>query len=433
MKLNTSREPRGKNPCGSPRDKNVHVSMNETPRLAVLYPGTSVSLMEVFEAAGDFSRILWVVGWSHDESSHRALSRFGDVADVTGMSEAESVSHLVALEPEGVVVFNDAPINLAASVARELGLPFHSPYTARLLTDKLAQREALGRAGLSVPAFAAVQLTDVDVKVPFPAVLKPRSGAGGRDTFMVENLDQVHDALAQCNPTEEFILEEWLSDQGMLRRLSSDVVSVESVVRDGVVDHVMVTGRFPFAPPFRETGSFLPSDLGPRDRNDVCALARAAANALQIRHGILHTEIKMTQTGPRVVEVNGRLGGGISNLISRIGGPSMRVWAMRLALGLDIGPIPSFGQSPVAFFRMIVAPESATRLGSVSGVEELHELAGVDEVRPNLQPGDAVDFRHSSLFENVLRVEGMVNSHAELLTLIDEVIPSTLHLTWDVS
>jgi hypothetical protein len=106
---------------------------------------------------------------------------------------------------------------------------------------------------------------------------------------------------------------------------------------------------------------------------------------------------------------------------------------MRLALGLDIGPIPSIGQSPVAFFRFIVAPESAARLKTVSGVEELRDLAGVDDVVRTLEPGDSVNFRHSSWNEHALRIEGMVSSHDELLALIDEEIPLTLQLTWDVN
>lgn len=397
----------------------------------MLYDARAISLLEVFEASRDVCRILWVVGWSGYESSHRTLSRFGDVVDVTGMSEAEAVRHVVRSEPDGVLVFNDAPIKFASAIAEDLGLRFHSRHTAQLLSDKLAQRAALGRAGLPVPDFAAVQRNDIDFNVPFPAVLKPRSGAGSRDTFKVNSLDEVYDALAECTPTEEFILEEWLADRTSSQRLSSDVVSVESIVRDGDIEHVTVTGRFPFAPPFRETGSFLPSDLGAAERDDVCALASAALIALQVRHGIQHTEIKLTPEGPRIVEVNGRIGGGIRALVSRLGGPSMTLWAVQLALGLDIGPIPTFGSSRIAYFRFIVAPESATRLKSLSGVEGLRNLAGVDEFVQKLQPGDVVNFRRSSWVEHALQIDGMVNSYAELLTLIDEEIPSTLQLTWD--
>jgi hypothetical protein len=397
----------------------------------VLYDANAVSLLEVFEASRDVCRILWIVGWSGNESSNRTLSRFGDVVDVTGMSESEAVSHVVRSEPDGVLVFHDAPIKFASAIAEELGLRFHGRHTAQLLSDKMAQRAALEAAGLPVPVFAAVRRNNIDVNVPFPAVLKPRSGAGSRDTFKVDNFDQVHEALIECSPTEEFILEELLPDRTSPQRLASDIVSVESIVREGQIEHVVITARFPFAPPFRETGSFLPSHLATAERDEVRALASAALNALSVRHGLVHTEIKLTPTGPRVVEVNGRIGGGIRSLVSRLGGPSLTLWVVQLALGLDIGPIPTFGPSPIAFFRFIVAPESATRLKMLNGVEGLRDLAGVDEFVQKLQPGDAVNFRRSSWAEHALQIDGMVNSYAELVALIDEEIPATLHLEWE--
>src|SRR5450631_3852021 len=152
--------------------------MTEQPQLAIFYDQYSASILEIFGAAHDWCRIVWVVGWSPDVPPIRALSRFGDVVDLTGMNDPQAVEHLVALQPDGVIVFNDLPMRLAAAVAEQLGLPFHSPHTARLMTDKLAQRTALQQAGLPVPAFAAVRFGEIGAEVPFPAVLKPRAGAG---------------------------------------------------------------------------------------------------------------------------------------------------------------------------------------------------------------------------------------------------------------
>jgi biotin carboxylase len=406
--------------------------MSGQPRLAVFHDETSISILQAFEAAHDWCRIAWVVGWSPDKPPFRLLSRFGDVLDVTGMSEAQAVEFLTAQELDGVIVFTDAPIRLAAAVAEKVHLPFHTVHSARLLTDKVAQRTALANAGLPVPAFAAVRQGDLGTNVPYPAVLKPREGAGGRDTFMVENPGQLAAALAKCDPNEEFIVEEWLPDRAAPGP-SADLVSVESVVREGTIEHIAVTGRFPFAPPFRETGLFLPSDLSSAETAAVTDLAGAAIEAMQVRHGFLHTEVKMTPDGPRIVEVNGRLGGGISGMIVRVGGPSLLVWAVRLALGQEVGPVPVLPDSRVAFYYFIVSPLSAVQVATISGLEELGTLPGIDGVRLNRPPGDAVDSRESSHQGHVIRIDGMVRSHAELFDLIDRRIPSTVHVTWKFS
>ncbi len=404
--------------------------MSERPRLAVFQSESSVPLLEVVEAASGLCRILWVVGWSRDVPPARLLARFGDVVDVSGAGEEDAVAAVAAERPDGVVVFNDDPLALAAAVALRVGLPFHSPRTAALLTDKLRQREALRDAGLATTSFAAVRYGHTDVDVPFPAVLKPRVGAGARDTFLVESSDQVVARLAMCDHEEPFILEEWLPDRTRQSEFAADMVSVESVVRGGVVDHVVVTGRFHLATPFRTTGSFMPSDVSPAEWGEVTALAAAALAALGVENGLAHTEIKLTPTGPRVIEVNGRLGGGIKRLVQRLEGPQMHVMVMRLALGMDVGLVIPMTPARVAFFRFLVAPEGATSLQEIGGLERLSEVPGIEEVNLVLHPGDAVDSRHVSFVEHAARIEGVVDSYTELATLVNEEIPALVDVVW---
>jgi biotin carboxylase len=401
---------------------------DETPRLAVFFDEYTPSIFDLFAASRGLCRVVWIVGYSDSETPFRVLSRFGEVVDLAGMSEAEGMDHLVALRPDGVLALSDQPLRMAATLAAHLGLPFHSLHSASLMTDKLAQRAALQAAGLPVPAFASVPSGKVQENFPFPAVLKPRAGTGSRDTFKVENLAQVTAELARCKRDEGFILEEWLPDRTTQQGLAADLVSVESVVHGGVVDHIVVTGRFPLDPPFRETGLFLPSDLDPADWEAVVAVADAAIRAMPGCYGFLHTEIKMTPAGPRIIEINGRLGGGLNGLVTRVGGPSLFVWAMQLALGGDLDPIPMVPASPIAFYLYLLAPPSATTVESVSGVRELHSLAGIDEVNVNRWPGDTVSSQLSGHLDHVIRLHGMVKSHSELADLVQRQIPSVLEL-----
>ncbi len=403
--------------------------MTEALRLAVFDDSTSISVLPFFEIARAYCSIVWVIGWSPKKHPTRLLSRFGEVADVTGMTDADALEYLTSLQLDGVVVFNDPPIRLAAAVAERLGLRFHSRHTAQLLTDKLAQRTALHDAGLPVPAFAPVRHGEAAAGVPFPAVLKPRAGAGSRATFSVHSAEEVADALATCDPEEEFILEEWLPDRSDAHGLACDIVSVESVARDGVIEHLMVTGRFPFAPPFRETGLFMPSDFDEADKVAVTDLTGLALKAVGVREGLLHTEIKMTPYGPRIVEINGRLGGSLNQLMDRIGGPSLHAWAVQLALGGDIGPVPVLPESPVAFFHQVQAPQFATEVVSIEGLDTLAALPGVQQVQVKRPPGSMLDSKKGGVADHVVKIDGLVASHHELL-LLNQKIASTLQFTW---
>jgi hypothetical protein len=208
-------------------------------------------------------------------------------------------------------------------------------------------------------------------------------------------------------------------------------VSIESVARNGDIHHVTVTGRFPFIEPFRETGSFLPSNVSTVERRSIEALASAAVEALGIRDGIVHSEVKMTPSGPWIVEVNGRLGGGISNLMSRVGGPPLVRWALRLALGLEVGDIPVVSAPPIAFFRWIVSPIDATVVSRVEGMDAARNLEGVDDAILNRAVGDHVDSRESPFLNHVVRIDGMVDTYSDLEILVNERVPSVLHVAWD--
>jgi biotin carboxylase len=408
-------------------DKDIPV--DELPRVALFQPDIGPSLFEPLAASRDLCRIVWIVGWQPGRPAADIHRRFGEVVDVSGLSFQGAVAQIVSARPDGVAVQSDAPIEMAAAVAERLKLVFHSVKTARLLSDKMAQREALSAAGLAVPRFGAVRFGDSDVDVPFPAVLKPRAGAGSRDTFKVESKEEVAELLATCDPREEFILEEWLSDSTNQRKFAADLVSVETIVRQGDVRHIEVTGRFPFALPFRETGSFMPSDLGDDDKAVVREVATAAIQALGITDGVIHTEVKMTLDGARLIEVNGRVGGSISVLMSKIGGPSMTRLVLQVALGLDVGEIPSVNASSIGFYRLLVGPVGATRLVAVEHIDDVSTIPGVLEVSMNRKPGDEVNARLSAFTDNAVRVDGLVHSYEELLDVMER-IDATLTLTF---
>jgi biotin carboxylase len=399
------------------------------PRVALFQPEPGPSLFETLAASRDLCQIVWIVGWLPGQPTAQIHRRFGEVVNLSGLSFHDAVATIESVRPDGIAVLSDAPIEMAAAAAERLNLPFHSVATARLLCDKMAQREALGAAGLPVPRFGAVRFGNADVKVPFPAVLKPRSGAGSRDTFKVQSNDEVADLLASCDPEEEFILEEWLSDSTNERKFAADLVSVETIVHDGDVRHLMVTGRFPFALPFRETGSFMPSDLGDDDKDAVRDVATSAIRALGITNGIIHTEVKMTLDGARLVEVNGRVGGSINGLMTKIGGPSMTRLVLQVALGVDVGVLPSVNASSIGFYRLLVGPIGATKIEAIEHLGEVGTIPGVEEVLMNKRPGDEVNARLSAFMDNTIRVDGLVHSYEELLDVMER-IDATIRLSF---
>ena len=270
----------------------------------------------------------------------------------------------------------------------------------------------------------------------FPAVLKPRRGEGSRDTFEITSFDDLRGRYTSLLTSDgrlgrEFVLEEYIADADtdIVGPGFGGYVSVESVVVEGRIIHLAVTGRMPLAEPFRESGLFIPSTLDDAAQTSVLDVAARAAEALGIERGCLHTEIKLTPAGPVVIEVNGRMGGILPEMLEPAFGLRIVPVAFRVALGerVEIEEMPA--SDGVVFRLYVQAPTSAERLARLEGIDELRRAAGVDEVVVNRRVGDRVDWQEGSQ-GYVYNVNGSVPDHAALLE-VTEQISSVVHAEYE--
>jgi hypothetical protein len=158
-----------------------------------------------------------------------------------------------------------------------------------------------------------------------------------------------------------------------------DYVSVESLVWDGVVRHLTVTDKLVPAFPFREVGDIMPSSLPAEAAASIIDMTAAAIRALGMTTGAVHTELKLTEVGPRVIEVNGRVGGPVPDLLAKAAGVDILAELGGMALGSAplIGPL-SF--SRYAGYFTPQAPTRAVRVKAVRGLVEAKAVSGVDDL-----------------------------------------------------
>ena len=399
------------------------VPEHSRPVLALVHHPASFSVFQLTEAAADLCSLAWVVDRSVDDSNDavRMLARFGPVVDVTGMDGGQAAVAVSELHPDGIISFKDKRLRFTSELAERLGLPFHSPQVARRLTDKFAQREALRDAGVPVPGFQVVPPVHdaaawdaLVASARFPAVLKPRrDNEASRDTVPVASLQELRQHTAATNGTE-LVLEEYLGDRSAsVRPRFADYVSVESVVSHGQISHIAITGRFPPAEPFRESGFFIEAELTEADRRAALSTATAALRALGVQTGCCHTEVKFTPAGARVIEVNGRIGGGVPEMLADITDVELLQVAMRIALGEDVRYERPLTPERVGFLFYVHAPASMRRVTAVEGLEQLCTDPRVTEGILSRGPGQAVDWREGN-HGYVFSVRGTVADHDEL-------------------
>ena len=401
--------------------------MASRPRLAYVYHPRSFATMSLVEAARERCDVIWVIDTSVADSGTmaRLLRRFGVVVDVAGLDLDEAAALVGEHSPTALLALADDCLVLAAELARRLGLSFASPELARLFTDKRLQREALARGGLPTPAQwllsgPAAGFAFLEGEDAFPAVLKPRRGEASRDTLPVASYQQLvtlWESEGFARDGRAFVLEQYIADgmPDVAGESFAGYVSVETVVRDGDITHLAVNGRMPPAFPFRETGFFIPSALDDATAAQVLDTATRAAQALGVRSGCLHTEIKLSPTGPVVIEVNGRIGGGVPELLQLAAGVDLLGIAFDLALGrLTQLAVPT--TNCVAYLFYVQSPPELHHVDEVTGLDDLRQVPGVREVTLNRGPGSDVSWRFGN-HGHVFSVLGTAGDHDELRRL----------------
>jgi predicted ATP-grasp superfamily ATP-dependent carboligase len=394
------------------------------PRVGVVLDFGAAAPMSILAAARGLCEVVFLCDRALPYVARLVddLADFGEACDITGLAGHRLRGRVAGLRLDGVTTFGEAQIRRTADLAEPEALAYLSPPAAAAVTDKYLQRRLLAGAGLPVTRCETVSdpadLAAAVAAVGLPAVLKPRSGAGSARTCRVDSLAEAAARLHEFRTVPApFVLEEYLhGDPSVAGPGFGDYVSVESVTVGGTVRHVEITGKFPLAPPFRETGYVVPSTLSAGWRDAVLEVTGSAVRALGVADGVTHVEVKLTPDGPRIIEVNGRLGGYVADLVRR----ARRVDLVRLALAAALGrgaDIPELGYRRYAFQYFLTAPMEATALRRLDGVDRLPRQRGIQHVEVFRRPGDRLDWRRGTLGYLGI-VHGSAADHEEVLALI---------------
>jgi biotin carboxylase len=383
-------------------------------------------------AAAHGGRVVFVVpDTAHNRDTRPLLASVGQVLTVDGDHRRELVSACRALRPAGIVTFSEQQIRFTAGLAAELGLAYHAPADVDAIVRKDVQRRRFAEAGLETIRFRLVERPDqVDeamAHVGFPAVIKPVYGAASRNTVAVHDEGECRAALTAMlredgqAPREPVVVLEELLVGRATEPPWGDFIAIDCVSEGDKVHPRFVTSKFAVAHPFRDRGGYGTSSVVPQEDIDQAgALAARAVNALGIRQGLSDVEMKLTPSGPRLIEVNGRLGGTVDDIAVRSGNTAPAEIAIAQALGLpvEIGKPDTSG--PIAFHYHVFPPAGARGVAAVHSPLRMKRLPNVDKVIVHVRAGDAVRWR-AGTESRAASVIGATGSHAELSALVAEI------------
>ncbi|MFG2193646.1 ATP-grasp domain-containing protein [Streptomyces sp. NPDC048639] len=273
------------------------------------------------------------------------LEEAGGHARIVAVGAEAPVEHWIALaramhaiEPVSRIgSFGDQCQEKAAAVGHALGVPTHTPETVRLVFDKFAMRQHLAEAGLETTGSAAVDgaaaLHTFAAEHGYPYVVKPRSGTSSSGVTVVRAPDEAEAAFTRARGADEpaeVVAEPFLT---------GPQYSVESFSELGEHEVVAITRKFSDPVSLVELGHVMPAPLPPEEAETVRAHVVAALGALGVEYGPTHTEVVLTDAGPRIIETHLRVGGDeIWNMVTDATGVDLVEYQLRQCAGEKVLP-----------------------------------------------------------------------------------------------
>ncbi|BCB83218.1 pyridoxal-phosphate dependent enzyme [Phytohabitans suffuscus] len=285
---------------------------------------------------------------------------------------------------------------VAAEVAVKLGLPTVSVEGVTVARNKALMRRRCAEVGLPMPAFRTVRTPGEAVRaaeeIGLPCVVKPADETSSADVRRCRTAAQAgeHVALIQTRHVNtrgqsryhELMVEECLSGPEVSVEVLAEGDRYEVL---GVTDKALAGHDY-----FVEIGHSFPSSL-PAPIVRACGdLAVAALRAVGFDLGMAHVEVRITGSGPKLIEINPRPAGGkITELVDR----SLGISGLELVLRQYLGqPLPAEvvpAEPPAgAAIRYLSAPPG--QVVAITGQDRAAALPGVVEVTLKPAPGSVL-------------------------------------------
>ncbi|WP_412520297.1 ATP-grasp domain-containing protein [Staphylococcus simulans] len=268
--------------------------------------GASALQVPLIKTAKDMGLYVIIIDMNPDAVGFK----YADEKYIVSTTDTDKIMKLaLQIKPDAILTAaTDMPMRTIAKVGEQLGYNTISYDTSLKATDKYLMRNALKEAGVPVPKFILVtDKSEYDLainKITGPKIIKPIDSSGSRGIFLLNNELENDDAFNHAmnhSRDKKILVEECMIGKE---------VSVETMTINSKTSVVAITDKLTSgAPHFIETGHHIPSLLDSNIQKKIRKITIDAIQAIGIKNGPAHTEIIVTETGPKIVEIGARLGG----------------------------------------------------------------------------------------------------------------------------
>ncbi len=332
------------------------------------------------------------------EASRPFVDRWIQVDPEDNQSLRACLQREHSLDPfHGVISFLDRYVEPMALISKDLGIPGNPLEAAKATRNKAFMRDLLEIHQVPRPRFRRVttlkELQDAEVHVRLPFIFKPVGGASSKAIFKATSraeLPRVFQLMMDtANPEKDSIFREntgqYLAEEFMVGR----EYSVEGVAQDGAYPIAGITEKWTTSDDFTETQHLFPARISAHEEQQMRAVTEAALRAIGFRVGGFHVELMLTSDGPKIVEINGRLGGDFitTHLVQLGRGIEILGEAIKAAVGDPIDLSPKYEKS--SSVKFLIAQQEG-QIQSWKGFESARQSAGIVDILIDREVGSLV-------------------------------------------
>lgn len=346
--------------------------------------------------------------------------KYADMPFIMSTIDIEGATKIAKeIKPDGVMTLaSDLPMRTVSYIAKELNLVGVSEETAFNTTNKGAMRKKLNEFGVPIPQFFIVENFDefLEVIKNFEGkfIVKPADNSGSRGIFLVngnKNYKEIYDYTRSFSRSDSVLVEEYMEGHE---------VSVETIAYKGEINVIAITDKLTTgAPYFVEMGHSQPTSFSYPTKAQIANVAIMANKAVGIKNGPSHTEIKVTDEGPKIVEIGSRLGGdNITTYLTPLStGVDMVEACIKIALGEAPITNPKLNKgSAIRYFDT-----KAGKIEKVSGIDKAKTIEGIIEIVVLKNEGDTIcDIKSSS--ERIGYVIAQSETNKQAIELCNEAL-----------
>jgi len=216
---------------------------------------------------------------------------------------------------DGVLCWDEARIIATSRIAQALGLPGGDPDVVLGCRDKHLTRQRLAAAGVGQPRSVVVDTLEQALAaagdIGYPVVLKPRGIAASLGVVLAQDEAELREHFRFARET--FVPGAlFYDDLAVLVEEYADgpEISIDSAVFHGKVHPMCLAHKeLGYPPYFEEVGHLVDGAEPMLSDPQLLTALQQAHDALGFTDGITHVEYRLTPSGPKLIEVNARLGG----------------------------------------------------------------------------------------------------------------------------